>query len=221
MEMLRPPINQSEDWVVLIFVVCISIIAMVRVIAPLRISKMFSAVFNILVLRQLMREENPRRQENTLLNIGFVLSFSLLSWISIRSFHLPTPLQSNFLLFVVLVFFVAAVYLLKMVFVRLVRWFAGSDCGFTEYLYNTFLINRVVGILLLPFAALAIYGQIHYAQVIIYAALSMLTAAYLYRLGRGLLNAARIGISPFYIFFYICTLEILPLLMGYKVATLY
>jgi hypothetical protein len=48
------------------------------------------------------------------------------------------------------------------------------------------------------------------------AALGLYAIMIFYRMLRGFVNAAGSGVPVFYIFFYICTLEILPLAVGMK-----
>ena len=104
----------------------------------------------------------------------------------------------------------AALYFFKGVIITVIKFVVGSDYSLSEYRINTFLLNRVAGLLLLPFSIAAAYLDIDSVRIVLIGALIVMLLFVAFRLVRGIAGALENGVSPAYIFLYICTLEILP-----------
>ena len=82
------------------------------------------------------------------------------------------------------------------------------------YIFNTFLINNILGIALLPFVCLIAYNQMISASWLILIAVILAGTAFAYRMFRGVLVGLSMpSFSLLYLFLYLCTLEIAPLLI--------
>jgi len=78
----------------------------------------------------------------------------------------------------------------------------------------------VIGLFLFPITLFLAYSPLQMAEPFVFTALLLFLAMITYRMIRGLFNAASSGVPVFYIFFYICTLEILPLVVCLKALLL-
>ena len=82
-----------------------------------------------------------------------------------------------------------------------------------EYRFNVFLMNKTLGLVLTPIIILIAYLSFGEA-VIIWIGILLIVTAYLYRINRGLsIGLKEANVSGFYLFMYLCTLEILPLVV--------
>jgi hypothetical protein len=124
----------------------------------------------------------------------------------------------GFLFYLVLVGGIFGIYLIKRIGIRMVKLVADGDFGLGEYEFSVFLINRILGILLFPLGLLVAYAPIFYLPALIYTTAGVVLILFLYRLMRSLLTALETGVTPFYILFYICTLEILPTAIGLRLV---
>ena len=212
----RPAVNLSEDWMILIVVFSLATLAYPRSNYPLRISRLWTSMWNIRILRQAIREEPNTPRANLLFNISFYLQASLILFLTLKFFGIQPFGWSGFLLYALLLLCVVGAYAIKIVGIRIVQILGDGDFGLTEYEYNIFLMNRGIGLFLLPVSALLAYLPKLHIQPFLLGAALIFGLMIIYRMGRGLVNAASEGIPVFYIFFYICTLEILPIIVCVK-----
>jgi len=147
------------------------------------------------------------------LNAIFVLSMSLFVFQLLEHNNLKLPYTENISPFFLILTVVFLTYPLKSVFLRLVGWLFNDTEKFTEYLFNVFLLNKVLGLALVPIVVLVTYlsfGQ----HALLTVGVLLVFFNYTYRLLRGYyVGRATANLSQFYIFLYLCTLEILPLVV--------
>lgn len=216
----RPALNLSEDWMILIFIFALITIAYTRRFHPLRIARLWNSTWNVRALRQAIREEPNTPRANLLFNVSFYLLTALVLYVVVKFFVLHPNNFTGLPLYLVILAGVVVAYGLKMAGIRAVQTMSDGDFGLSEYEYNVFLINRVIGLFLLPITAFLVYLPIPVVQPFVFSALILFISMMLYRMIRGLFNAASSGVPVFYIFFYICTLEILPLVVCLKALML-
>jgi len=214
---LRPAVNLSEDWMILVFLFCLVTIAYTRRMHPMRISRLWNSAWNVRILRQAIREEPNTPRANFLFNVSFYMMTALVIFLAVKFYGIEPFGLSGLGLYMVLLLAVIAAYGLKMAGIRVVQVMADGDFGLSEYEYNVFLINRVIGLFLLPVTLFLAYSPISIIRPFALSAVILFAAMMLYRMLRGLVNASSSGVPVFYIFFYICTLEILPLVVCLKI----
>ncbi len=216
----RPDINLSEDWMILIFLFALATIAYTRRFHPLRIGRLWNSTWNVRVLRQAIREEPNTPRANLLFNVSFYLLTALVLYVVVKFFHLHPNELTGLPLYLLILGGVVIAYGLKMAGIRAVQVMADGDFGLSEYEYNVFLMNRVIGLFLLPITAFLVYSPIPVVEPFVLSVLLLFISMMIYRMIRGLFNAVASGVPVFYIFFYICTLEILPLVICLKALML-
>lgn len=146
----------------------------------------------------------------------FVLQFSLLWYLwQIRS-GVTIASGSGFNLFWKLVVLVVLVYFVKIMLVRIIQWVIEGDFSLNEYIHTIFLGNKVLGLLLFPLLLFTLFTDYKGSQLLLIIALASVGLMYVFRLFRGAANALTQGIRPVYIILYLCTLEILPLMLFVK-----
>jgi len=217
---LRTPVNLSEDWMILVFLFALVSLAYTRRLYPARLARLWKSTWNVRALRQAIREEPNTPRASLLFNISFYLTFSLVIFLVIKYWGIQPLGYSGILLYIILLGAIAGIYLLKTLGIRLVQIMADGDFGLAEYEYNVFLMNRMIGIVLLPFALFMAYAPTVEIKPVIYTVLVLCGLMIFYRMIRGLINALSEGVPAFYILFYICTLEILPLAVCFKALSL-
>jgi hypothetical protein len=87
---------------------------------------------------------------------------------------------------------------------------------FREYLYNTFIFNKLLGVSLLPMLLFTTFTTGVIQEVFIWLTISVTVTVIVMRLTRGIIFSLRKGVSLFYMFLYLCALEIVPLTLLYK-----
>jgi hypothetical protein len=216
----RTPVNLSEDWMILVFLFALVALAYTRRLYPARLERLWRSTWNIRALHQAIREEPNTPRASLFFNISFYLTFSLVLFLVIKFFGNEPLGYSGLGLYAIILGTIMGIYLLKTIGIHVVQILADGDFGLMEYKYNVFLINRMIGLMLIPFALFLAYAPTTEVQPALWAALSVSGVMIIYRIMRGLINALSMGVPPFYIFFYICTLEILPLAVCFKAFSL-
>jgi hypothetical protein len=215
---LRRQLYFAEDWTFLVFFLCVLLIAWARFREPGQIRRIASGVFNVRLMRQQMREESQHRGAVVVYHLIYSSMLALLIQQAFREELSDTgDFVHHGLVFLVLMAAVLLSTLLLMQLTTVVSALAAGDFTLSEYRYSFSLINQFSGILVLPFILTASYFNGGVAEFALAGAAVMVSLLFLYRWGRGILHALRAGVPVFYIFFYICTLEFLPLCVAAKV----
>jgi hypothetical protein len=90
---------------------------------------------------------------------------------------------------------------------------------FSEYIHNTLVINKGTGIVLFPIVITARYFPFPLISLVLVAGLCILILGVIWKSIRAYQIIRRKNVVLFYLILYLCTLEFLPLLIGYKVIT--
>ncbi|MBL0355985.1 MAG: DUF4271 domain-containing protein [Chitinophagaceae bacterium] len=112
---------------------------------------------------------------------------------------------------------VAILYFFKYLTLRFTGWLTGYNSAVNTYLFIIFLINKILGILLIPFVIVIAFGASFLQYPAILVSLLLIGLMLLLRFLRsyGLLRKD-IKVSRFHFFLYIAGIEVVPLLLIYK-----
>jgi hypothetical protein len=113
--------------------------------------------------------------------------------------------------------FVAAVYMIKYITIGLSGWLFGLSELADTYTFMVFLVNKIIGIILLPASVSLALGVADLQSVMVVASLFGLGFLFLYRyvLAFPMLRL-HLRVIPFHFFIYFCAFEIVPVLLIYK-----
>jgi len=215
---LRQVPNLYEYWMLIAFFVMLSIIAYMRVAYTRRLYRLFSSLLRIQILRQVMREELVfSHRVSVLLFVNFALVIGMILFGASKFYGWSVWDLAGWELYVVLSTTVAGGYLLKLIFGSLLRKILGDPGLIKEYLFEVFLVNKAIGVVLLPFAIAISFvnvGNLNLLFIIVGILFVLFT---LFRLFQGLVMSLSYPISRVYIILYLCTLEILPFMIVWKI----
>jgi hypothetical protein len=172
-------------------------------------------MWNIRTMRQTIREEPNTPRANLLFNTIFYLQAGLALYAGIGYFK-PNIQTGGPLLYALIVASVFGIYLAKRITLRAISILTAGDFSLSEYEYSVSLTNRMLGLVLFPLGLAIAYFPVYQAKNIIVLSGVLIVLTLVYRLLRSILTAVESGVTPFYILFYICTLEILPSALGIK-----
>ena len=85
-----------------------------------------------------------------------------------------------------------------------------------EYLYNMFIYNKLSGLLALPLVFMLVYTRGTLQEILFWLTVFVLSAIIIMRLIRAVLYSYRKDVLIFYMFLYLCALEIAPLILLYR-----
>jgi len=210
--------RQTSDWITIVFIACLLALAWIQTIYPKRLTQIFRAVAQPHFINQLEREGNLFRERITL-GLGFIyyMISSIFVYQIFNEFILIPSGLSN-LAFTGMIF--SGLFLYQML-KSIVVYSSGVVFATSEharfYQLNILIFNHMIGVILIPVTILAFYGN---SALFLTAGIIIISILLTYRLFRGILTGlANKNYNLFYLFLYLCTLEILPLILLFKVMS--
>jgi hypothetical protein len=217
----QPLSNNRPDWLFLLFLFLIGVLAYLRVAYGKYLSLIGKAFLSNNVTTQIARDENMLVQRaSIMLSVVFYLSASLLIYTTSVHYNWKIiGISTGFIRYLFIAVLIAIIYLIKFFILRISGWLFDINKETTVYLFNVSLINNMLGMALIPILAIDVFFGMGSINWLLTLAVILVAAAYIYRLIRGII----IGIgaspaSPAYLFLYLCTLEIAPLFLLIKVV---
>ena len=204
----RPSDPLSVEWVTVLLLLVVGVLAWVNAISPRKWKLLPEAVFRLRLGRQTMRED-LNLQDRTLIALVAVASVLIGLFIYQAAIHkgLVEPqwwwaLESMAAVFGIVIGQVALL--------RLATFLFQGDGGAQEYPFTLLTLLTATGLLLLPLDLLFAYWPAMRSALSILGVV-LLQAMFVFRWSRAALIGLGSGTSAGYLFIYLCALEILPL----------
>lgn len=199
------------------------IIALVIIFAlfKLAFAKYFTDLFRVffrttLKQRQIKEQLMQTPIPSLMFNGFFVASAGLYATLLLHYFDF-TPVNNFWLLYLYCCIGLSVIYLVKFVGLIICGWLFNMKKAADSYIFIVFIINKVIGISLLPFLALLGFTDGVMYSVALVLSWCCVGGLLLYRFILGfaaIRNEVRFNL--FHFFLYLCAFEIAPLLLIYK-----
>jgi hypothetical protein len=166
---------------------------------------------------QLLQSPLPSLFLNLLyfINAGFFLSFV------VRYYNI-VAIPNQWLLFGWCAAVLMFIYSGKFITLKLTGWIFNVSNATDTYIFIVFLVNKMIGIFLLPVLVIMAFAGPGLFQVVMTLAFFILLIFYIYRFiisYRPIRD--QIKLNRFHFFIYLCAFEIAPLLLIYKVLLIF
>lgn len=205
-------VSQTADFYLLLFL-CL-MLGFIRFMETRYFVILWRAFWNpTLSNRQLKEQLQGSGLPNFLMNVFFTIAGGAYIYYIVRFFtpH-PSGVIPPSLLIIMLITGTGIIYLSKYAAIRFSGWAFKVESITEHYLFNVFLINKVMGIMLIPFVIVLAFADHQWAEQIVY--ISFFVAGLLL-LNRYLRSWQVFGsffqYSKFHFFMYLCASELLPL----------
>jgi len=216
-----PLVPFQSDWIFWVFFGIFLLIAWIQVFYASRLRLIFRASFFTRDLHQLIREGNIFNQRISIaVSLLYVLILAMVILMTLQmvfdrtSFSI-SPIRLYFLLALV----VTGFWALKAFIMNFLSVIFKTETINYEYQVNLFVTLAVLAILLLPVMVITVYLKMAW---MIYFAFGLIVFFSVFRLFKGfLIGLSLTRFSYFFLFVYLCTLEILPLLVAAKLILTY
>lgn len=182
---------------------------------------------NTLFLRVTMRQQQIRDQvlqsplPSLMLNILFIISTGLfLSFVA--DYYNIVPGMNRWLLLLYCCLLLTAIYMGKFILLKMIGWMFNIRMATDTYIFIVFLVNKMMGIYLLPALLFMAFAKPPFLTVLITLTYVFIIILFIYRFiiaYRPVRN--EIKLSRFHFFVYLCAFEIAPLLLIYKVLLIF
>ncbi|MCT4623683.1 MAG: DUF4271 domain-containing protein [Schleiferiaceae bacterium] len=209
--------SQRSDWMVGVLLVSLILMAIIRFSFSKYLHRVIDAIVNAQTSNSLFVEKNMRNLRGAIfMNCLFFVNGAL--FLSQYSSELMSLKHANnsFSFFLYCLLALLLIYLGKLIVIRTFGYIFNGTKESKEYMHTVFLYNKNLGMFLLPITLSVPFIAYHAVPYLLNAGLIMALVFFLFRIARGLKILFRKHVSIFYMILYLCALEILPLLMIYK-----
>lgn len=209
--------SEQKEWVFGITILSSVLFIVLRIYFQKYLSSVVTSAINIQIAEKLMREKNVIiRRVFALLNLNFAISSSLFIYLILSKFNIDISIDNSLIRFLIILFILAVFLFIRFLIILSIGGIFNSIKLFKEYLHNTYLINKNLGLYLLPLVISAFYLKQPFSDIAFYVSLVLVAISVLYKYIRAVQIIMRYNIFLFYTILYLCTLEILPVLVGIK-----
>ena len=196
--------------------------ALVRIFFEKYFGNLMTLFFRVSLRQQQIREQVLQTPlPSLLLNLLFIITGGLYACFLLH-YSRFAPTINFWLLYVNCMVGLGLIYLAKFLVLKFCGWVFNIARATDTYIFIVFLVNKMLGIFLLPFLILITFSGPAAREIFITISLVMVFVLLMYRV----LAAYRpvrneIKLTPFHFFLYLCAFEIAPLLLIYKVLLTY
>ena len=215
---IREKSYPTSDWLTIIMFLAFVLLASVRASYTKYIGTLFHSLINYTTSFRMFREKNY-----SFIHGAIRLEVLFYIIISIFVFQIIILSSSGFALFTLKVYgqtlgALVVYYLVKkLAYQAFGSIFIGAS-ETKEFLFNMDNFNRGTGIVLFPIVALIAYYPAENPLIAVVSGVFTVVVFYAMLLKRGISILLKKQFPIFYLFLYLCTLEILPLLLIYKLV---
>jgi hypothetical protein len=210
--------TENHDGIFYFLVGLVLYIALIRFFFYKYFSTMFTLFFRATLRQQQLREQLLQAPLPALLmNCFFVCS--LATYLTFVALHFNLPFATDFWTTLgYAVVLIAGVYIIKFLFLTIVGWIFGISNVTDTYIFIVFLINKMVGIFLIPIIAFLAFPMPVLLPVMLTVSYILVIGMFFYRFIISYRPVrSEIKLNRFHFFLYLCAFEIAPLLLIYKV----
>jgi len=186
-----------------------------------RISKMYNSFLNENFMRQTHRMNQGRFSLIYIILYAFAfVNLGIFTFLSLQLFDIPIP--STFQMLLLFIGLVAIILLTKHTLLSLVGYIFPVDKEISLYSFTIMVFWTLIGIFLLPLNIIIAYAPTIVGKFVVYGAVGAIIAIYLFRAVRGFSIGSKYLMSnTFHFFIYLCTVEILPVVVLLKLIQSY
>ena len=196
--------------------------AIIKVVFNKYVTNLLGLVFRGSMKQKQMREQLLQTPlPSLLLNIFFIIVAGLYMLFLLQHYQLVGDI--NFwLLLSYCIAGVGLVYLVKFVVLKFTSWIFNMQEAADTYVFIVFLVNKLLGIFLLPLLVLMAFSVASWQSALITISYTLVFGFFAYRYIISFAPVRReVKVSQFHFFMYLCAFEIIPLLLIYKVLLSY
>lgn len=211
-----PHWTHSYDWFIYLFLGTFIIFVFVKQSAKKYFSLLFQSITSYLASARMFREQNISLvQGSAVMELFYLLVMALFGYQVLHYFGISFPF-SDFFVFLVCFGILFLFFQVKLMIYKLLGYVSETRTETRETLFNFQNHNKVLGILLWPLVAFIAWLPFKNSWIFILTGLFLTAVIYLIYLIRGAKILIKKQYSIFYLFLYLCTLEILPLFLLFK-----
>jgi hypothetical protein len=215
--LLQKRVTSGKEYLFYLMIGVLLLFAAFRQVFPKYFSDLMRVFFrNTLKAKQIRDQLTQTPLPSLLLNFFFALTMGLYITLVLRHYNM-SPFQNFWILFLYCSIGLIAVYAVKYAGLRFFGWLFNMQEVADSFSFIVFIINKAIGIFIIPFLILIAFTQNSILQTAITLSWCCIGALLIYRfiLSYSIVRG-RLTVNPFHFFLYLCAFELAPLLILYK-----
>ena len=213
---------ESKDMIFYALISIILMFAVLKVLYPRYFSNLFRVFFNTSLRQSQLTDQLLQAKLPSLLyNIFFILIGGWYLYLLLNVFgKINDDLKWQLLL--ICAAGLITIYLVKFCILKFTGWITGYKQEADTYIFIIFLINKIVAICLIPLVVIIAFSDKELANIAMLLSFIVIAVMILMRFFRSYsLLQNRLKVSRLHFFIYIIGIEIIPLLVIYKLALIF
>ena len=213
------PLEQQSSNSLLTFIVAIISLVLIAIVANTRRSlfgKISKSFLNDNLMKLTQREENGGLNGAfVILYVIFALNMATFCYLVVKNFNGGKSLPWLYFLLGVV-----GIYLIRHSLMKILGLTFPVERESSQYNFMIAIFNVIVGMVLIPLNLIIAYATDSLSVAAIYGGLGIVAFIYIVRYMKGfLIGMMSISRSLFHFLLYLCTFEIVPVLLFYKIIT--
>lgn len=195
-----------------IILVLITFIGIFRAVHPAFFRNLFRAFRNPTLSSRQLRDPLQNSVANLIMDIFFCISMGVYLYYALSYVLKKEPLHHYPIIMIMgFVLLFIAVYSIRFLFLKFTGWVFNIQETTGNYSFNVFLINKIIGIVLIPFTVILAFGEGAWVQVMLFISLIVTLILITNRYIRSVSFFGHfLRFSKLHFFMYLCASELLP-----------
>ena len=209
--------RESKDYLFYVLSALVLIMAFIRVSFPKYFGHIFKMLTQTSFRQKQSREQMAQNQlPSLLMNLLFILVAAV--FIAVVAMQKKLTELSFWYLLLYAILALIVVYTVKFLFLRFTGWIFRLEEASETYVFIVFMVNKLLGVILLPLLWLVAFSDGELNVVALTVTLFLVGFLLIYRYILSLASVRdMLRVSAFHFFIYLCGVEILPIILIYKV----
>ncbi|MDR0969641.1 MAG: DUF4271 domain-containing protein [Lentimicrobiaceae bacterium] len=216
-EQIRVNAKSVPDWGLWLILSAVLLLAIGKSVYPRKLRLFFRAALGVSYMNLLLREWNPAKNA-----VGFccflfysllqTLFFALLISYCLKGNASGLTIQNFYFIYLVAL----VIYTFRFMMNRLLPWLFRSADATLRYRTLTLSVSTITAALLIPLMLMMMYNP---SRIFFFIGSGFVVAMFVFKILESFFEiASTASFSRFYIFLYLCSLEIVPVLLALKVV---
>jgi hypothetical protein len=214
-------IPEQKDYLFYALVGIVLLFAIIKQLFPKYFQSMFSLMFQASFRQKQTREQMMQEIfPSLLMNILFVLVGGIFIALIAQIYHwLNIPF---WLLTLYCITLLSLIYIFKYLVIKFMGWVFNANEQASTYGFIVFLVNKVIALALLPLLLLLAFsnGSIQQVTLTVAACAVIFLLIFRYIVSLTIIRTT-LSVHPLHFFIYLCAVELMPMLVLYKVLFSY
>lgn len=215
-------VPSGKEFIFYLLCIVLFILALFKTFYSMYFNNLFRIFFNTSLRQtQLTDQLSQAKFPSFILNIFFAISAGIYIWLLFTHFDKAQSIKTQTLL-LICVLSVAFIYLVKFIILKFTGWLAGIKQIADNYIFVIFLVNKIMGVLLIPFLVLLAFSKNEWIPSLAIISSLFIGLLFFSRYAKSYSALeTKLSVNSLHLLIFVVGAEIIPLFIFYKIAVDY